>query len=107
MALNNPAEVTSTPADRSNSPPIISMPTPTATMPIVEAWYSTVKNDSDQLPRREGGRRGVGLLRLRLAGVVLREGNDLVDIRRVDEGRAGERRLAATDVIAVLEVEIY
>ena len=46
MALNNPAAVTRTPADRSNSPPIINMPTATATMPIVEDWYSTVKNDA-------------------------------------------------------------
>ena len=46
MALTSPAVVTMTPADRSNSPPIINMPTATATMPIVEAWYSTVKNDS-------------------------------------------------------------
>ena len=38
--------MTVTPADRSNSPPIISMPTPTATIPMVEAWYSTVKNES-------------------------------------------------------------
>src|SRR6478736_3484187 len=45
MALNRPAAVTNTPADRSNSPPIINMPTATATMPIVDAWYSTVKND--------------------------------------------------------------
>ena len=44
MALSSPAAVTSTPADRSNSPPIISMPTPTATMPMVEDWYRTVKN---------------------------------------------------------------
>ena len=38
--------VTITPADRSNSPPIINMPTPTATIPIVDDWYNTVKNDS-------------------------------------------------------------
>jgi len=37
-----------TPAERSNSPPIISIPTPTATIPIVEDWYSTVKNDSGE-----------------------------------------------------------
>ena len=30
--------VTRTPAERSNSPPIINMPTPTATIPIVEDW---------------------------------------------------------------------
>src|SRR6266568_3899274 len=34
--------VTATPADKSNSPPIISMDTATAGIPIVEAWYSTV-----------------------------------------------------------------
>src|SRR3954454_23331929 len=34
--------VTATPADRSNSPPIISSATPTATMPIVDEAYSTV-----------------------------------------------------------------
>src|SRR5918992_3194606 len=33
---------TETPADRSNSPPIISSATPTATMPIDELAYSTV-----------------------------------------------------------------
>src|ERR687896_1855442 len=33
---------TETPADRSNSPPIISSDTPTATMPIEELAYSTV-----------------------------------------------------------------
>jgi hypothetical protein len=38
MALNNPAVVVMTPADRSNSPPIISRPTPTATMPMVDDW---------------------------------------------------------------------
>ena len=36
--VDEAAEVTMTPAERSNSPPIISMPTPTATMPMVEAW---------------------------------------------------------------------
>src|SRR6478735_1300978 len=35
-----------TPADRSNSPPIISSPTATATMPMVELWYSTVISES-------------------------------------------------------------
>ena len=30
--------VTATPADRSNSPPIISMATATAGMPMVDAW---------------------------------------------------------------------
>src|SRR6476469_4209764 len=45
MALNSPAAVTSTPADKSNSPPIINIPTATATIPIVDDWYSTVKND--------------------------------------------------------------
>src|SRR6185437_14013728 len=40
------AEVTTlTPDDRSNSPPIISSATPTATMPIVEDAYSTVENE--------------------------------------------------------------
>src|SRR5918998_2626480 len=40
------AEVTTaTPEDRSNSPPIISSATPTATMPIVEEAYNTVEND--------------------------------------------------------------
>src|SRR3954452_5100700 len=38
MELTSPAVVTMTPAERSNSPPIINMPTPTATMPMVEAW---------------------------------------------------------------------
>ena len=37
MAFTNPAVVTITPADRSNSPPIINMPTATATIPIVDA----------------------------------------------------------------------
>ena len=46
MAFTNPAVVTITPADRSNSPPIINMPTATATIPIVDAAYNTVKNDS-------------------------------------------------------------
>jgi len=46
LEFTSPAAVTVTPADRSNSPPIISIPTPTATMPMVEAWYSTVKNES-------------------------------------------------------------
>ena len=46
MAFTKPAVVTITPADRSNSPPIINMPTATATIPIVEAAYNTVKNDS-------------------------------------------------------------
>ncbi len=32
------AVVTMTPADRSNSPPTISSPTPTATIPIVDDW---------------------------------------------------------------------
>ena len=31
-----------TPADRSNSPPIISSATATAMIPMVDAWYSTV-----------------------------------------------------------------
>ena len=44
--------IAATPADRSNSPPIISRPTPTATMPIVELAYSTVENDSGD---RNGG----------------------------------------------------
>ena len=35
-AAASPAVVTSTPADRSNSPPIISSATPTATIPMVE-----------------------------------------------------------------------
>src|SRR3954468_3573633 len=39
------AEVTTeTPADRSNSPPIINRATPTATIPIVDEAYSTVLN---------------------------------------------------------------
>src|SRR3954453_7671365 len=46
IALKSPAVVTRTPAERSNSPPIISMPTPTATMPIVEDWERTVKKDA-------------------------------------------------------------
>src|SRR5690242_1593281 len=46
IELTRPALIVMTPADRSNSPPIMSMPTPTATMPIVEDWYSTVKKDS-------------------------------------------------------------
>src|SRR4051794_19234322 len=41
-----------TPADRSNSPPIMSRPTATATMPIVEDWYSTVKREGAE--RKEG-----------------------------------------------------
>ena len=35
-----------TPADRSNSPPIISSDTDTAMMPIVELAYSTVASDA-------------------------------------------------------------
>ena len=38
IELTSPAEVTMTPADRSNSPPIISIPTATATIPIVDDW---------------------------------------------------------------------
>ena len=52
MAFSSPAEATRTPADRSNSPPIINMPTPTATMPMTEDVYSTVKNDAGE--RNEG-----------------------------------------------------
>src|ERR687894_111252 len=52
MALNNAAVVTRTPADRSNAPPIISMPTATATRPMVDAWYSTVKKEGAE--RNEG-----------------------------------------------------
>src|SRR6476661_2134940 len=52
IALNKPAVVVMTPADRSNSPPIIKMPTATATMPIVEDWYKTVKNEGND--RNEG-----------------------------------------------------
>src|SRR3954451_2129915 len=48
MAFSNPAEVTRTPADRSNSPPIISMPTATATMPMVEDVYRTVKKEAGE-----------------------------------------------------------
>ena len=36
--------ITATPADRSNSPPIISSATPTAMIPMVELSYSTVEN---------------------------------------------------------------
>src|SRR4051812_50179616 len=40
------AEVTTaTPADRSNSPPIINRATPTATIPIVDEAYSTVRKE--------------------------------------------------------------
>src|SRR6476469_7563600 len=40
------AEVTTdTPEDRSNSPPIISSATPTATIPIVDEAYRTVANE--------------------------------------------------------------
>ena len=40
------AEVTTaTPEDRSNSPPIISSATPTATIPMVEEAYRTVENE--------------------------------------------------------------
>ncbi len=38
IELTRPALIGSTPADRSNSPPIISRPTPTATIPIVDDW---------------------------------------------------------------------
>src|SRR5699024_935531 len=38
-----PLEITATPVDRSNSPPIISNETPTAMIPMVEAPYSTVE----------------------------------------------------------------
>jgi hypothetical protein len=37
--------VTATPADRSNSPPIISSVTATATMPIWALAYSTVESE--------------------------------------------------------------
>src|SRR3954468_6126247 len=137
-----------TPADRSNSPPIISRPTPTATIPMTEDWYSTVKNDSAE--RKAGARArkkmkmmiaatsapisgrassrlvsagrtrpvgfdGVGLgsastvwlmITPPLSGVVLGERKDPVDVRAVHEGRTGQHRLAAADVVAVLEVEV-
>src|SRR5690625_7351517 len=38
-----PLEITATPVERSNSPPIISRETPTAMIPMVEAPYSTVE----------------------------------------------------------------
>src|SRR5690625_4580294 len=37
-----PLEITATPVERSNSPPIISRETPTAMIPMVEETYSTV-----------------------------------------------------------------
>src|SRR3954465_389267 len=56
IALNKPAVVVMTPAERSNSPPIISMPTATATMPIVDDWYKTVKKEG--AVRNGGGQIG-------------------------------------------------
>ena len=44
--------VEATPADRSNSPPIINRPTATATTPTIEDAYNTVDNDSNV---RNGG----------------------------------------------------
>ena len=44
--------VTATPADRSNSPPIISTATPQAMMPMVELAYSTVASEAAS---RNGG----------------------------------------------------
>src|SRR4051812_48101293 len=41
-----------------------------------------------------------------LARVVLGERDDLVDVGLVDERRAGQHGLAATDVVAVLDVEV-
>src|SRR4051794_28324564 len=45
IAAANAEVTTDTPDDRSNSPPIISRATPTATIPMVEDAYSTVAND--------------------------------------------------------------
>ena len=44
-AAASAAVTTVTPGDRSNSPPIISRATPTATIPMVEEAYSTVANE--------------------------------------------------------------
>src|SRR3954451_1870323 len=43
--------------------------------------------------------------RIGSAGVLRRVLGDLVDVRAVDEGRAGEHRLAAAEVVAVGQVE--
>src|SRR3954447_14871880 len=43
-AATSAEATTETPADRSNSPPIINRATPTATIPIVDEAYSTVLN---------------------------------------------------------------
>src|SRR4051794_14177037 len=44
-AAHSAAVTTDTPEDRSNSPPIISSATPTATIPIVDEAYRTVANE--------------------------------------------------------------
>src|SRR3954467_15746760 len=44
-AAASAAVITDTPEDRSNSPPIISSATPTATIPIVDEAYRTVANE--------------------------------------------------------------
>src|SRR6476659_3549084 len=44
-AAHSAAVTTVTPEDRSNSPPIISSATPTATIPMVEEAYRTVANE--------------------------------------------------------------
>ncbi len=45
IAAHSAAVTTVTPEDRSNSPPIMSRATPTATIPMVEEAYRTVANE--------------------------------------------------------------
>ena len=62
------AEVTTaTPADRSNSPPIISSATPTATMPMVEEAYSTVANAGSV---RNGGATAKKKMKITIAAAI-------------------------------------
>src|SRR5437868_447909 len=76
------AEVTTdTPADRSNSPPIINRATPTATIPMVEEAYSTVPNEGSV---RNGGATEKKKMKMTIAAAIapnsgrvrIREAND-------------------------------
>src|ERR687885_79917 len=102
MEATRADEVTATPADRSNSPPIISSATATAGMPYVELTYSTEDSDSSW---RNGG--GTGAARRgrpptgRLPGAGRGELADERHVVLVDEVRPGQRRLAAAQDVAV------
>src|SRR6476469_6038988 len=66
-AAANAAVTTDTPEDRSNSPPIISRATPTATIPMVEEAYSTVENEGSV---RNGGAMAKKKMKIAIAAAT-------------------------------------